>query len=404
MKQHRLTTLLLAGALTLGLAACGAQKSAPTATPDPAAAATPTPTQGVQPVAREELKVGFLYPGDPSDVGYTRSQSDGADAMQEALSLSDEQIVEQYNVGADVDCAQAIGDLTAAGCQIIFSTSADFQDDVTAAAGEYPEVQFCQVAGTGAAESGLSNLHDYYAALYEGRYLSGIAAGLKAKELGNPRLGYVAAMDCPEVISGYTAFYLGAKSVWDEVVMDVVYTGSWNDTGLESRTAQALINRGCGVLGQHTDSAGAATMAERMGAFQVGWYMDLRNVAPGAALISAGADWGVYFTEAVEALLDGETIPADWCKGLADGAVFLTPLNESLAAEGTEEAIETAEAALLDGSLQVFAGPLTGVNADGETLTLAEGEHYAESDTANGGASAPTFDYIVEGITVVSTD
>ena len=404
MKQHRLTTLILAGALTLGLAACGPQGSEPTATPDPTAQADPTPTQSVQPVTREELKVGFLYPGDPSDVGFTRSQSDGADEMAEALSLSEDQIVEVYNVGVDVDCAQALDDLTAAGCQIVFSTSADFQADVTAAAGAHPEVQFCQMAGEGAAASGLSNLHDYYAALYEVRYLSGIAAGLKAKELGNPRLGYVAATPTAQVISGYTAFYLGAKSVWDEVVMDVVYTGSWNDTGLESRTAQALINRGCGVLGQHTDSTGAATMAERMGAFQVGCHMDLRNVAPGAALLSAGADWGVYFTEAVEALLDGAAIPADWCKGLADGAVFLTPLNESLAAEGTAQAIEEARAALLDGSLQVFAGPLTGVNADGETLALAEGEHYAESDVANGGGSAPTFDYVVEGITVVSAD
>lgn len=402
MKHHRLLTLALTGALALGLTACGPKEPTVEATPTPTAEATPTPGQPA--VDREDLKVGFLYPGDPSDVGYTRSQSEGADEMQEALSLSDEQIVEQYNVGVDVDCAQAIEDLTAAGCQIIFSTSVDFQDDVVTAAREYPEVQFCQVAGTEAASSGLSNLHDYYAALYEGRYLSGITAGLKAKELGNPRLGYVAAKPCAEVISGYTAFYLGAKSVWDEVVMDVVYTGSWNDTGLESRTAQALVNRGCGVLGQHTDSTGAATMAERMGAFQVGWYMDLRSVAPGAALVSAGADWGVYFTEAVQALLDGTAIPTDWCKGLADGAVFLTPLNESLVAEGTEEAIETAKAALLDGSLQVFSAPLSGVNADGMTIDLAEGEHYAESDVANGGGSAPTFDYVIDGITIVSTE
>ena len=404
MKHQRLFALVLAGALALGLTACGPREPETTATPSPDPTATATPAPSLDPVAREELKVGFLYPGDPSDVGFTRSQSDGADEMAEVLALSEEQIVAVYNVGVDVDCAQALDDLTAAGCQIVFSTSAEFQADVTAAAGAHPEVQFCQMAGDGAAESGLANLHDYYAALYEVRYLSGIAAGLKAKELGNPRLGYVASTPTAQVISGYTAFYLGAKSVWDEVVMDVVYTGSWNDTGLESRTAQALINRGCGVLGQHTDSTGAATMAERMGAFQVGWYMDLRTVAPGAALVSAGAHWGVYFTEAVGALLDGTAIPTDWCKGLADGAVFLTPLNESLVAEGTAEAVETARAALLDGSLQVFAGPLTGVNAGGETLDLAEGEHYAESDVANGGSSAPTFDYVVEGITVVSTE
>lgn len=402
MKSERLSALILAGALTVGLASCAPKEgsTAPDPTPTVTPEATATPTPELSPVDREELKVGFLYPGDISDAGYTRSHREGAEEMQNALSLTDEQIVAQYNVGTEVECAQAIDELTAAGCQIIFSTSAAFEGDVTTAARENPDVQFCQLAGTAGGE--LDNLHDYYAALYEGRYLSGIVAGLKAKELGNPRLGYVAPTACAQVISGYTAFYLGARSVWDEVTMDVIYTGSWTDTALESSTTKALVNRGCGVLGQYTSSTAAAAMAEQLGAFLVGYDRDLTSAAPGAALISTGVHWGVYYTQAVQALLDGTAIPDQWCKGLADDVVFLTPLNEDLAARDTIDTVAQAEKGIREGSLQVFAGPLTGVNADGETLSLAEGEHYAESDTANGGGSAPTFDYIVEGINVVS--
>ena len=210
-----------------------------------------------------------------------------------------------------------------------------------------------------------------------------------------------------EVISGYTAFYLGAKSVYPEVTMDVIYTNTWNDASLESQTAQALIDRGCGVVSQHSDSTGPATTAEMNGAFQVGYNADMTEAAPGASLLSTRIDWGIYFTEAVQAVLDGKEIPKDWSQGYADGAVLLTPLNEAIAAEGTQEAIEAAEAGLKDGSLQVFAGPLHGVsyNPDGsekDVLDLAEGEAFIESDVAGGKTSAPYFDYIVDGITVVS--
>lgn len=404
MNHRRLSALLLAGALAVGLSACGPQETvpstAPTATPTPEP--TPTPTQSLSPIEHDALKVGFLYPGDFSDVGYTHRLSQGADEMQAALNLADEQIVERYNVGTQEDCAQALEALTEAGCQLIFSTSAQFADDVTQAAQKNPDVQFCQLAGDQAAASGLDNLHDFYAALYEGSYLAGIVAGLKAQELGNPRLGYVASVESAAVISDYTAFYLGAKSVWSDVVMEVTYTGSWTDTGLESQLVRALVNRGCGVLGQSSASVAAAATAEEMGAFHVGSYLDLHTMAPGAALISVDVDWGVYFTEAAQALLDGTAIPTDWCKGLADEVVSLTPLNEDLSARGTIEAVSQAEEAIKDGSLSVFTGPLSGENAQGETLDLAEGEVYDESDVANGGGSAPTFDYIVDGITIVS--
>ncbi|MGN8876126.1 BMP family ABC transporter substrate-binding protein [Pseudoflavonifractor sp. HCP28S3_F10] len=391
--KKRILAMLLAGTMVFGLAACGGgDDKKPEASNPPAAAG----------VAKEDLKVGFVHIGDEGDMGYTYNMVLGVKEMQKNLGLSDDQIITKYNVTEDEKCADALNELVDAGCQIVFATSFGFGDYVTAAARENPEVQFCHATGFQAHEAGLDNLHNCFASIYEGRYLAGIAAGMKAKEMGNPKLGYVGAYPFAEVISGYTAFYLGAKSVYPDVTMDVIYTNTWNDANLESQTAEALINRGCGVVSQHSDSTGPATMAEKMGKFQVGYNADMISAAPGASLISTRIDWGIYFTEAVQAVLDGTEIPMDWSKGYADGAVLMTALNEDIAAEGTKEAIEAAEAGIKDGSQQVFAGPLKGVNSNGDTLELAEGESFAESDVAGGKTSAPYFDYIVEGVTVVS--
>ena len=284
--KHRLIPLFLAGALALGTSACGPAQTRPTPAASPApeasAAPTPTPTSAPEGLEKAELLVGLLYPGDVSDQGYTRSLSAGADEMAQALGLEEGQIRERYNVGTEEDAAQAAQALADAGCRIVFSTSPFFGEEVIQAAQDNPEVQFCQLAGGIWEETGSTpeNFHRYYPAVHEGRYLAGIAAGEKAKELGNPRLGYVAPEACAEVISGFTAFYLGAKSVYPEVVMDVVYTGAWEDAAQDSQAAKTLVNRGCGVLGQHTDSTGAATMAEQLGAFYVGFGSDQSGHAP----------------------------------------------------------------------------------------------------------------------------
>ena len=397
--KKRILAMLLAGTLAVGLAACGGGEETP----------APSGSGGGETagVAKEERKVGFVHIGDESDMGYTYNLVQGVKEMQANLGLSDDQIITKYNIPENDACADALNDLIDRECDIIFATSFGFGDYVTMAARENPDIQFCHATGTQAHTEDLPNLHNCFANIYEGRYLAGIAAGMKAKEIGNPKLGYVGAYPYAEVISGYTAFYLGAKSVYPEVTMDVIYTNTWNDASLESQTAQALIDRGCGVVSQHSDSTGPATTAEMNGAFQVGYNADMTEAAPGASLLSTRIDWGIYFTEAVQAVLDGKEIPKDWSQGYADGAVLLTPLNEAIAAEGTQEAIEAAEAGLKDGSLQVFAGPLHGVsyNPDGsekDVLDLAEGEAFIESDVAGGKTSAPYFDYIVDGITVVS--
>ena len=401
--KHRLIPLFLAGALALGTSACGPAQTRPTPAASPApeasAAPTPTPTSAPEGLEKAELLVGLLYPGDVSDQGYTRSLSAGADEMAQALGLEEGQIRERYNVGTEEDAAQAAQALADTGCRIVFSTSPFFGEEVIQAAQDNPEVQFCQLAGGIWEETGSTpeNFHRYYPAVHEGRYLAGIAAGEKAKELGNPRLGYVAPEACAEVISGFTAFYLGAKSVYPEVVMDVVYTGAWEDAAQDSQAAKTLVNRGCGVLGQHTDSTGAATMAEQLGAFYVGFGSDQSGHAPGAALLSAGVNWGLYFTQAAQGLLDGSGVPEEWNLGWAEGALYLTTLNDALAAPGTQEALDEAQAALKAGTLHVFSGPIQWTDAQGEAFEIGEGAWYDEC--AEG--CAPTFDHIIEGITVL---
>lgn len=398
--KKKLLALFLAMAMLCALAACGGDSNNnenSNETPETPVEETETnesePTAGI---AKEDLKIGFVHISDESDLGYTYNQELGTKYMVEQLGLDYEtQIVNKYNVIEDDPCESALRELVDAGCNIIFATSFGFEKYVLIVAEEYPDVQFCHATGYQAASSGLPNVHNYFASIYEARYLAGIAAGLKTK---TNKIGYVAAFDFAEVISGYTAFYLGAKSVNPDVTMDVMYTMSWNAPTLEAQVAQSLIDGGCDVVSQHSDSTAPATVAEQNGVYQVGYNSDMISVAPNASLISARINWGIYLTEAVTCMIEGTAIPTDWCKGYADGAVFLSPLNDAIAEAGTAEAIEAAAAGLVDGSVHVFAGPLTGTNASGDTLDLAEGEFYAESSEQ----SAPSFDFIVEGINVIS--
>lgn len=345
-------------------------------------------------IAKEDIKVGFVHISDPSDMGYTYNHDLGTKEMQETLGLTDDQIVNKFNVPESAECDTALRELIDAGCNIIFATSFGFEDYVLEVAAEYPDVQFCHATGLKASNSGLDNMHNYFASIFEARYLAGIAAGMKTE---SNKLGYVAAFPFAEVISGYTSFYLGAKSVNPDVTMDIMYTNSWNDPTVESQVAKALIERGCDVISQHSDSTAPATTAEENNVWQVGYNNDMIEAAPKASLISARIDWGIYVTEAVQAMIDGTEIPVDWCKGLADGAVYLSPLNTEIAAEGTQEAIDKAAEALKSGDIHAFDGPLKGTSPEGEELEVAEGEYYHEQEEA----SAPSWQYIIEGCNVV---
>ena len=393
MKKKLLSILLCAVMVVSVLVGCNAKPAAESDNSD-ADAGTGGTESGAKGIAAEDIKVGFVHISDASDMGYTYNHDLGTQAMQKSLGLSDNQIINKFNVEESSACETALRELVEAGCNIIFATSFGFEDYVLEVATEYPEVQFCHATGNQAADSGLSNVHNYFASIYEGRYLAGIAAGLKTE---NNKLGYVAAFPFAEVISGYTAFYLGAKSVNPDVEMEIMYTNSWNDPTVESQVAKALIDRGCDVISQHSDSTAPATTAEDNGVWQVGYNNDMIDAAPKASLISARIDWGIYVTEAVQAVINGDEIPVDWCKGFADGAVYLSPLNTDIAAEGTQKAIDTATTALVSGELQVFAGPLSGTSPDRETIDVPENDYFHEQDEV----SAPSWNYIIDGCTVV---
>ena len=346
-------------------------------------------------IAKEDLKVGVIYIGDENE-GYTAAHMKGIDEMEEKLGLDDSQIIEKTLIGEDEGCYDAAADLADQGCQIIFANSFGHETYILEAAGEYPEVQFCHATGTQAASSGLSNMHNYFTNIYEARYVSGVVAGLKLNEMIEDgtvkedacKMGYVGAFPYAEVISGYTAFY----------------TNSWASFDLEKECADALISDGCVLISQHADTTGAPTACEAAGVPCVGYNIDMTSVAPNTALTSASMDWGVYYTYAVQCMLDGTAIDTDWCKGFAEGADKITTLNDKTVAEGTEEKVKEVEDALIDGSLHVFdtsAFTVDGKELDtykkGDTEYISDG-YFHESEYG----SAPAFDIAIDGITSIT--
>lgn len=391
--KKRFLALILAGVMIVALAGCsGSSGGTATATP----AASPSATPAAEGVTLDNIKVGFVHISDASDKGYTYNHDLGTQKMQADLGLSDDQVISKYNVPESAECETAIRELVEDGCNIIFCTSFGFEDYMLAVAADYPDVQFCHATGYQAASSGLSNVHNYFGNIYEARYLSGIAAGLRTE---TNQLGYVAAMPFAECISGYTAFYLGAKSVNPDVTMKVIYTNSWNDPTAEAAAAQALIDDGCDVIGQHADSTATQTTCEANGVWGVGYNSDMIDAAPNAVLTSAVWDWSIYLKYAVNCVVNGEQIATDWSGGIKDGVCDVSALNPNTIAPGTEEAITAARDKIISGELYVFTGPLHGVATDSEgnttEINLAEGEKFIEP------ASAPSWNYIIDGITIV---
>lgn len=390
--------ILLCVTLALAIVACDKAPDEPAKTePAPVETKAPEGNGGDEPepapepsgVTLENIKLGFVHITDPSDMGYTYNHNLGTEKMQKELGLRDDQIINKFNTPEDAECEAALRELVEQGCHIIFATSFGFEDYVMTVAAEFPEIEFCHASGYQCALSDMPNAHNYFGKIYQARYLSGIAAGLKTK---NNQLGYVNAFPFAECIQGFTGFYLGAKSVNPDVTMKVMNTWSWNDPQKEAQVAKSLIEMGCDVLGQHCDSTAPATAAEAEGIFHVGYNSDMIGAAPNATLTSAIWDWSRYLELAVTNYVEGKAIPKDWGEGLKEGAVDISRLNEALIAPGTAEAIEEARAKILSGDWDVFTGPL--VNADGE-IVVAEGDTYIEP------ASSPAWEHILEGIEFV---
>lgn len=362
-----------------------------------------------------DIKVGVIYIGDENE-GYTAAHMAGVDDMMKELGLSEDQVIEKTLIPEDESCYDAAVDLADQGCNIIFGTSFGHESYLLQAAAEYPDIQFCHATGYQAASSGLANMHNYFDSIYEARYVSGVVAGMKLNAMiadgtiteDGAKIGYVGAFPYAEVVSGYTAFFLGARSVCPSATMEVQYTNSWADMSGEAEVASQLIADGCVLIGQHADTTGAPSTCETEGVPCVGYNVDMTSVAPNTALTSATNNWGVYYTYAVKCAMDGTEIDKDWCQGFAEGAVDITPLNDATVAEGTAEKVEEVEAAIKDGSLHVF--DISTFTVDGVSLEdkIAEGgEDYAKfADYVSDGyfheselISAPAFEIRIDGIT-----
>ena len=307
------------------------------------------------------VKLGVILLHD-EDSTYDMNFINGVYEAVEALGLTEDQLIIKRNIPESNECYEAALDLVDEGCTIIFADSFGHETFMLQAAKECPDVEFCHATGTMAHTEKLANFHNAFAAIYEGRYLAGIAAGMKLNELKQngqlkgevPMMGYVGAFTYAEVISGYTSFYLGAKSVCPDVQMKVQFTGSWYDEKEEKTAAEALINAGCDLISQHADSMGAPTACENAGIPNVSYNGSTIESCPNTFIVSSRINWAPYFEYIVNQQAAGEAIATDWTGTIATGSVVLTDINTKAAAAGTVEAIETAKTALENGEIKVF--------------------------------------------------
>lgn len=415
MKMKKLFSAILVVVMMFSLTACGSGSSGSSA-------------DGTK-SSSSDIIVGAVLLGDENE-GYTYAHIAGIQQAAEELGLDSEQIKWKYSVSEDNSCYDACVDLVGQGCTLIFTNSYGHQTYAQQAAQDYPDVTFVAMTGDTAANSGLSNFKNAFTYVYQSRYVSGVVAGMKVAELveegklsdvnfdkdGNVKIGYVGAYPYAEVVSGYTAFFLGVRSVYDKVSMEVTYTNSWFDITAEGTAADSLIADGCVIIGQHADSTGAPSAVQAAYengtvCYSIGYNIDMLSVAPDAALTSATNNWSVYYKYAINAAMNGEEIATDWAKGYADGAVAITELGAS-AAEGTAEKVEEVETALSDGTLQVF--DTSKFTVDGETLDSYVIDLTGDYDTDDEGdknaiwdgyfheselRAAPSFDIRIDGIT-----
>ena len=308
-----------------------------------------------------DVKLGVILLHD-EDSTYDLNFIKGVYEAVEALGLEEDQVIIKRNIPESNECYEAALDLVDEGCTILFADSFGHETFMMQAAKECPEVEFCHATGTMAHTAGLENFHNAFAAIYEGRYLAGIAAGMKLNEMKEngqlkgevPMMGYVGAFTYAEVISGYTSFYLGAKSVCPDVQMKVQFTGSWYDEKEEKTAAEALINAGCDLISQHADSMGAPTACENAGVPNVSYNGSTIESCPNTFIVSSRINWAPYFEYIVNQNAAGEAIDTDWTGTIATNSVVLTDVNTDAAAAGTVEAIEAAKAALENGEINVF--------------------------------------------------
>ena len=362
------------------------------------------------------MKVGFICLHDENST-YDLNFINGAKEACEKLGISEDNYIIKTNIPEGQECYDAAAELVDAGCGIIFADSFGHEDYMIQAAKEYPEVQFCHSTGTKAHTEGLDNYHNAFASIYEGRYLAGVAAGMKLNEMieagdikeDEAKIGYVGAFTYAEVVSGYTSFFLGARSICPSATMDVTFTGSWYDETAEKEGATKLIDEGCVLISQHADSMGAPTACEKAGVPDVSYNGSTVDSCPNTFIVSSRINWAPYYEYAIKAAQDGEKIDTDWTGTLSTGSVELTEVNEKAAAKGTQEKIDEIKAKLESGEIHVFdtaAFKVDGKELDSyqadvdtdeaftpDTEVISDG-YFHESENR----SAPYFDLRIDGI------
>ena len=417
--MKKFVALLLALAMVFALCACGNSNSAAPKQDDAAESSQPSDNASEnQPAADlSALKVGFIFLHDENST-YDLNFMNAAKEACETLGVES---VFKTNIPEDQSCYEAAAELADAGCNIVFADSFGHEDYIIQAAKEFPKVQFCHSTGTKAHTEGLDNYHNAFASIYEGRYLAGVAAGLKLNEMidngdfaaEDAKIGYVGAFTYAEVVSGYTSFFLGARSVCPTATMEVTFTGSWYDETAEKEAANKLIEGGCVLISQHADSMGAPTACETAGVPNVSYNGSTEAACPNTFLVSSRVNWEPYFEYAIKCVADGTPIDTDWCGTLETGSVELSDLGTAVA-DGTAEAVEAAKADLIAGKAHVY--DITTFTVDGKTLDSYEADidtdpdytpdhevvsdgYFHESDVAF--RSAPYFNVRIDGINLL---
>ena len=423
--------IFLTVALTASmLVGCGAKADEPANTD---AAATEETTEATEETAEateeaateakaslEGVKAGFIFLHDENST-YDLNFMNAAKAACEALGV---EYLTKTNIPEGQECYEAACELADAGCNFIFADSFGHEDYMIEAAKEFPEIQFCHATGTKAHTEGLANFHNAFASIYEGRYLAGIAAGMKLNEMiekGDIKeeeavMGYIGAYTYAEVISGYTSFYLGAKSVCLSATMKVTFTGSWYDETAEKEGANKLIEDGCVLISQHADSMGAPTACETAGVPNVSYNGSTESACPNTFIVSSRIDWQPYFEYCLDAVANGTEIATDYTGSLETGSVALTELGKNAPAAGTQEAIDAAKADIIAGKIKVFdtatftveGKALDSYMADVDTDANYEGDHEVviDGEFVESGAdfrSAPYFNINIDGIELLDT-
>ncbi len=410
--MKKILAILMAIAMVFSFAACGTKKDSG----DDTAA---------------KLKVGFIFLHDENSTYDNNFMT----AAEEACKKMNVEIIKKTNIPEQNACYDAAADLVDKGCSIIFADSFGHEDYMIKAAKEFTDVQFCHATGTKAHTEKLANYHNAFASIYEGRYLAGVAAGLKLNEMiaagkfeaKDAKMGYVGAFTYAEVISGYTSFYLGAKSVCPTVTMDVSFTGSWYDEALEKEAATKLINGGCKLISQHADSMGAPTACETAGVPNVSYNGSTLSACPNTFIVSSRINWEPYMEYMIKCVQDGTAIDTDWTGTLKTSSVVLTDVNDKAAAKDTQAKIEEVKAQLDAGTLHVFdTSTFTVTVTDSKNVNAkvdadkhltsymadidTDANYTADTEVVKDGyfhesefRSAPYFDVQIDGINLLDT-